>query len=127
MKHYGEHMLPFDWKFPYPSQRMPILPPNGIGSDAFAILWDGNELNGLNASGRSPAAWTPSRFKGMQSMPQRGWDSVTVPGCAAAWAELSARYGKLPFADPFEPAIQYATNGFLVTPVIARPWEKQGP
>ena len=31
---------------------------NGIGSDAFAILWDGEKLHGLNASGRSPQAWT---------------------------------------------------------------------
>src|SRR5262245_36496094 len=28
---------------------------NGIGSDFFAILWDGKELHGLNASGRAPA------------------------------------------------------------------------
>src|SRR6187399_3609872 len=48
---------------------------NGIGSDAFAILWDGKKLQGLNASGRSPAAWTPDRFKGLNAMPQRGWDS----------------------------------------------------
>ena len=31
----------------------------GLGSDGFAIVWDGKELHGLNASGRSPAAWTP--------------------------------------------------------------------
>ena len=35
---------------------------NGIGSDAFAIVWDGKDLHGLNASGRSPSAWTPTRF-----------------------------------------------------------------
>src|SRR6187431_2109023 len=35
---------------------------NGIGSDAYCILWDGKELHGLNASGRSPAGWTPKRF-----------------------------------------------------------------
>ena len=35
---------------------------NGIGSDAFAILWDGSKLYGLNASGRSPEAWTLDRF-----------------------------------------------------------------
>ncbi|EUA11452.1 gamma-glutamyltranspeptidase family protein [Mycobacterium kansasii 732] len=33
---------------------------NGIGSDAFAIVWDGGQLHGLNASGRSPAGWTRS-------------------------------------------------------------------
>src|SRR3970040_2808606 len=133
-------MQPFDWQFPYPSQRMAILArnvvatsqplaaqaglrmlmkggsavdavlataialtvleptSNGIGSDAFAILWDGRKLQGLNASGRSPAAWTPERFKGMQAMPMRGWDAVTVPGCVAAWVELSGKYGKLAVA-----------------------------
>ncbi|MBN9059491.1 MAG: gamma-glutamyltransferase, partial [Rhizobiales bacterium] len=49
----------------------------GLGSDAFAILWDGKELHGLNASGRAPAAWTPARFAGSGAMPARGWDSVT--------------------------------------------------
>ena len=29
---------------------------NGIGSDAYALVWDGRKLHGLNASGRSPAA-----------------------------------------------------------------------
>ena len=36
---------------------------NGIGSDAFAIIWDGKALHGLNASGRSPAAWTIDYFQ----------------------------------------------------------------
>jgi hypothetical protein len=49
---------------------------NGLGSDAYCILWDGHELHGLNASGRSPAAWTPGRFSGRDAMPLRGWDSV---------------------------------------------------
>jgi len=57
---------------------------NGIGSDAFCILWDGQQLHGLNASGRSPAAWTPERFAGLQEMPQRGWEAITVPGCVSA-------------------------------------------
>ncbi|MFZ9151620.1 MAG: gamma-glutamyltransferase, partial [Burkholderiales bacterium] len=100
---------------------------NGIGSDAFCILWDGKKLHGLNASGRSPAGWTSGRFKGAQSMPQRGWDSVTVPGCVAAWAEMSQKFGKLPFADLFEPAIKYASDGYMVTPTIARLWANQVP
>ena len=53
---------------------------NGLGSDAFCIVWDGAALHGLNASGRSPRAWTPERFVGLGQMPKRGWDSVTVPG-----------------------------------------------
>ncbi|EGH33770.1 gamma-glutamyltransferase, partial [Pseudomonas syringae pv. japonica str. M301072] len=52
----------------------------GIGSDAFAIVWDGSELQGLNASGRAPQAWTPEYFKGQSQMPQRGWPAVSVPG-----------------------------------------------
>ena len=97
---------------------------NGLGSDAFCILWDGKELHGLNASGRSPAAWTPARFAGRNSMPQRGWDSVTVPGAVSAWVELSCRFGKLPFARLFEPAIRYATRGYHVTPIIGAQWAK---
>ena len=162
-------MKPFEWQFPYTSQRMPVLArncvatsqplaaqaglrmmakggnavdailataisltvleptSNGIGSDAFAILWDGKKLQGLNASGRAPAAWTPEYFKGADVMPQRGPDSVTVPGCVSAWVALSEKYGKLPFADLFEPAIEYARNGFMVTPTISRLWANQVP
>jgi gamma-glutamyltranspeptidase/glutathione hydrolase len=154
----------FDYQFPYPSQRMPVLArncvatsqplaaqaglrmmlkggnavdailataisltvleptSNGIGSDAFCILWDGKKLKGLNASGRSPAAWTPDRFKGQAAMPQRGWESVTVPGAVSAWVELSEKYGRLPFADLFEPAIKYAADGYLLSPTISRLW-----
>jgi len=97
---------------------------NGVGSDAFAILWDGRELHGLNASGRSPAAWQRSRFEGLSAMPARGWDSVTVPGAVSAWAALSRRFGKLPFARLFEPVIAYARDGFPVSPVIAATWDR---
>ena len=45
---------------------------NGVGSDAFAILWDGTELHGLNASGRSPSKWSPWRFAGLDEMPMHG-------------------------------------------------------
>ena len=62
---------------------------NGLGSDAFCILHDGAELTGLNASGRSPAAWRPERFAGLDRMPARGWDSVTVPGAVSAWVALA--------------------------------------
>ncbi len=97
---------------------------NGIGSDAFCILWDGSELHGLNASGRSPADWTPDRFAGRSAMPERGWDSVTVPGAVSAWVALSERFGKLDFATLFEPAIGYAENGFIVSPIIAELWRR---
>jgi len=96
---------------------------NGIGSDAFAIVWDGKELHGLNASGGAPAAWTPDYFKGHSAMPERGWDTVTVPGCVDAWVKLSERFGKLPFERLFRDAIRFAREGFAVTPVIASAWQ----
>ena len=99
---------------------------NGIGSDAFAIVWDGKRLHGLNASGRSPAAWTPEYFGG-NAVPTTGWNSVTVPGAVSAWAELHAKFGKLPFDKLFEPAISYGRNGFLVSPTIAEQWAAQVP
>lgn len=100
---------------------------NGIGGDAFALIWDKGQLHGLNASGRSPQAWTPDRYAGREAMPDLGWDTVTVPGQIAGWAALSKRFGKLPFATLFEPAIAYAENGFAVSPTIARQWAMQGP
>ncbi len=95
---------------------------NGIGGDAFCILWDGEQLHGLNASGRSPAALSADDFAGLSEMPQRGWDSVTVPGCVSAWVALSERFGRLPFGKLFEAAIEYADNGFMVTPITANAW-----
>ena len=92
---------------------------NGIGSDAYALVWDGRKLHGLNASGRSPAAWTPDYFRDKSEMPARGWDTVTVPGAVSAWVELHGKFGKLPFRKLFEPAIRYGREGFLVSPTIA--------
>lgn len=99
---------------------------NGVGSDAFCILWDGQELHGLNASGRAPAAWTADYFAGRDAIPYEGWDSVTVPGAVSGWVTLSDRFGKLPFETLFEPAIGYAENGFPVSPVIAKLWRMGG-
>lgn len=152
------------WKFPYPSQRMPVFArnvvatsqplaaqaglrmllkggnavdaalaaavtltvveptSNGIGSDAFALIWDGQMLHGLNGSGRSPRAWSPDRYAGLQEMPAFGWDAVTVPGAVDVWRQVSERFGKLRFADLFVPAIDYAQNGFAVSPITAERW-----
>lgn len=99
---------------------------NGIGSDAFAIVWDGSQLHGLNASGRSPAAWTAEHF-GPDGVPAVGWNSVTVPGAVSAWVALHNRFGRLPFERLFEPAISYGRNGFLVSPTIAGQWAAQVP
>lgn len=100
---------------------------NGLGSDAFAIVWDGAQLHGLNASGRAPAAWSPDYFRAKygetaKAPPQRGWDSVTVPGAVAGWRALHQRLGRLPFADLLAPAIEIAERGYAVPPVVQGKW-----
>src|SRR5690606_12209287 len=95
----------------------------GLGGDAFALVWDGEQLHGLNGSGPAPAAWTPKYFaRHGNKLPQRGWDSVTVPGMVASWVELSERFGRLPFGQLLEPAIELAERGFMVSPFVARRW-----
>ena len=99
---------------------------NGAGSDAFALVWAGDRLTGLNASGRSPALWTPARFARHQRMPARGWEAVTVPGAVSGWVALAKRFGQLPFADLFAPAIRYARDGFHVGHKTAAAWARAG-
>jgi gamma-glutamyltranspeptidase/glutathione hydrolase len=108
---------------------MTIVEPvsNGLGSDAFCILWDGKQLQGLNASGAAPKAWTPDYFRGKhgadaRTPPKRGWDSVTVPGAVGGWMALSERYGKLPFADLLAPAIEIAERGYALPIVVQQKW-----
>ena len=95
----------------------------GAGSDAFCIVWDGKELHGLNASGRSPAAWSPERFAGLGAMPERGWDTVTVPGAVSAWVALNKRFGSKTLTDIAAPAVDYARHGFAMSPIIATLWQ----
>lgn len=100
---------------------------NGIGSDAFAIVWMKGRVYGLNASGWSPKALTAEmvRGKGNKGMPKRGWMPVTVPGAPAAWQALSERFGRLPFERLFEPAIRYASEGYPVSNFVAGEWKKE--
>ncbi len=100
---------------------------NGLGSDAFCILWDGQRLHGLNASGGAPQAWTPEYFAAKygadaRQRSKRGWDSVTVPGAVGGWAAMHARFGKLPFADLLAPAIDIAERGYAVPVMIQQMW-----
>jgi gamma-glutamyltranspeptidase / glutathione hydrolase len=96
---------------------------NGLGADAFALVWDGERLHGLNASGRSPRALTPERFaRARDAMPYHGWDSVTVPGAVSGWVALHERFAALPLASLLEDAMRYADEGFAVSPIIARGW-----
>jgi gamma-glutamyltranspeptidase/glutathione hydrolase len=98
---------------------------NGIGGDMFAIVWHKGEMFGLNASGRAPSAWDTARFAGRESMDRIGWGSVTVPGTISGWRAIWEKFGSLPFADLFEPAIRYAHDGYLVSPTVHRQWQPQ--
>lgn len=97
----------------------------GIGGDAFALVWHKGQLHGLDGSGHAPAGLSIEAVKaaGHERMPAHGWLPVTVPGCPSAWAELSRRFGKLPFAALMAPAIELAEGGFPVSPTVARQWE----
>ncbi|GMA50052.1 hypothetical protein GCM10025857_14090 [Alicyclobacillus contaminans] len=97
---------------------------NGIGGDAFALVWFGGELHGLNASGPAPQALTldEMRRRGHRAMPRFGLEPITVPGAPAAWAALARRFGRLPLTTVLAPAIAYAEEGFPLTPVLAKNW-----
>ena len=96
---------------------------NGIGGDAFALVWDG-KLHGLNASGRSPMALKRDLFKDLEQIPSLGWLSVTVPGVVSGWRSLWDKWGSLPFEQLFAPAIRYASEGYPVSPITARAWQR---
>ena len=101
---------------------------NGMGGDLFAIEWDAKtgKLSGLNSSGWAPEKLTPEflKQKGMTRMPEAGIYSVTVPGCVRGWEALHAKFGRLPWADLFQPAIYYAQNGFPVAEMVAENWRE---
>src|SRR5690625_1271265 len=99
---------------------------NGIGGDAFALVWYKDELHGLNASGRAPKSISIDAVKerGHESIPRYGWIPVTVPGAPAAWGELAKKFGKLPLTESLAPAIQYAEEGFPVSPTLSRFWKR---
>lgn len=100
---------------------------NGIGSDAFAIVWMKDRMYGLNGSGWAPAGISAEavRAQGHAAMPKRGWIPVTVSGAPGAWAALSRRFGRLPFGELFEPAIAYAREGYPVSSFVACEWRKE--
>ncbi len=101
---------------------------NGIGGDLFAMVWDPqtHALHGLNACGRSPlglqAGMIPPEKDG--TIPLYSPYSWSVPGTVDGWAELHARYGKLPLARDLAPAIRFAEEGFPLSPVIAGDWAR---
>lgn len=100
---------------------------NGLGSDAFALIWAGGGLHGLNGSGRAPALMGPERYAGLTAVPLKGWGGVTVPGAVSAWAAAHAAFGALPFAACLAPAIRAAREGFPVSPIVSRFWNRAVP
>jgi len=99
---------------------------NGIGGDAFALVWTKGKLHGLNASGRSPKniSIDAVKEKGYEEIPTYGWVPVTVPGAPGAWAALSEKFGKLPLTEVLQPAITYAEEGYPVSPTLGKFWNK---
>lgn len=99
---------------------------NGIGGDAFALVWTNNQLYGLNASGPSPQSISIDALKekGYRDIPKDGMIPFTVPGAPAAWAALSKRFGKLPLSQVLQPAIQYAKEGFPLASTLAKQWKQ---
>jgi gamma-glutamyltranspeptidase/glutathione hydrolase len=103
---------------------------NGLGSDMFAIVWDGEKLHGLNASGTAPQAWSPEYYEkkygigtdGFANRPLRGWDTVTIPGAIAGWQALHHKFGKLSFTEILSPAIDIANQGHAIAPIVAHKW-----
>jgi gamma-glutamyltranspeptidase / glutathione hydrolase len=102
---------------------------NGLGGDLFAIVYEAKTktINGLNASGRSPATATPDEYmrRGFDAIPYRGALSVSVPGVVDGWNELLAKYGTRSLARVLEPAIGYARDGFAVSEIIATQWKDE--
>lgn len=99
---------------------------NGIGGDAFALVWTQGRLWGLNGSGWAPQALTLDalRASGHETMPMFGFPPVTVPGAPAAWAALSRRFGRLPLKAALAPAVAYGEEGYPVSPVLASSWDR---
>ena len=99
---------------------------NGIGSDAFALIWVKGKLRGLNASGPAPGSISAEKLKkaGFDEMPKYGFIPVTVPGAPGAWGELSRRFGALPLTQVLAPAIDYARKGYPLSPTLAYYWQR---
>ena len=103
---------------------------NGIGSDAFALVWSEREqrLFGLNSSGPAPQLLS---IDGVMAdgravngkMPVRGWTPVTVSGAPGAWAALNGRFGRLTLSEDLSPAVAYAEGGYPCGPNLATMWQ----
>ncbi len=98
---------------------------NGLGSDAFALIWIKNKLYGLNGSGYSPNSISIDKLRerGLNEIPKFGVIPIMVPGAPATWVELSEKFGKLSLLEVLTPAINYARNGFAVSVNVKQAWD----
>lgn len=98
---------------------------NGLGSDAFALIWTGGKLHGLNSSGPAPRSLSLDALKraGLREMPRHGLTPAMVPGAPAAWVELNRRFGRLPLQQVLAPAAEYAERGYPISPTLGRNWQ----
>ena len=99
---------------------------NGLGSDAFALVWVKDKLYGLNASGYSPKNISLEDVKrnSPEGMPQFGWTPVMVPGAVKGWGKLVERFGRLSLKEDLEPALRYASEGYPLSPLLGKMWER---
>lgn len=99
---------------------------NGIGSDAFALVWVNGKLHGLNSSGPAPQSISIDALNraGVTEIPKYGFIPVTVPGAPGAWAELNRKFGRLPLTEVLAPAIEYAEKGYPVSPTTGYYWQR---
>ncbi|HXG79338.1 MAG TPA: gamma-glutamyltransferase family protein, partial [Methyloceanibacter sp.] len=108
---------------------------SGIGGGAFILYWDAakKKLTSIDGRETAPSAATPELFldKAGKPLPREtaiaGGLSVGVPGVIAALALAHEKYGKLPWAELFEPAIALAYNGFPVSERLAKQLAEMNP
>ena len=98
----------------------------GLGSDSFALVWVKDKLYGLNSSGYSPydISLEAVKEKHGDKMPTHGWTPVMVPGAVKSWGNLVKRFGKLSLKEDLAPAIRYASEGYPLSPMLAKMWER---
>jgi gamma-glutamyltranspeptidase / glutathione hydrolase len=98
---------------------------SGLGGGAFLVHWDGKDMATLDGRETAPAAAIPERFLWADGKPVEfyaavvGGRSVGVPGTPRLLAAAHKKWGRLPWAKLFEPAIQIADNGFNISPRLA--------
>jgi gamma-glutamyltranspeptidase/glutathione hydrolase len=100
---------------------------SGIGGGGFFVYHDAKRGQPATIDGRetAPAALREDRFLKPDGTPLPfrdaflGGHSVGVPGNIALAAKAHEKWGRLPWAQLFAPAIRLAEQGYVVTPRLA--------